>query len=56
MGTGIIILLVILAILAVIILMAWQKPDVFRVERRARINAPSDLVFSQIHGRKRTLP
>jgi Polyketide cyclase / dehydrase and lipid transport len=49
MGIGTSILLIILAILAVIILMAWQKPDVFRVERRARINAPADIVFNQIN-------
>ncbi|OYU48681.1 MAG: polyketide cyclase [Rhizobiales bacterium PAR1] len=49
MGAGTIILFVILAVLAVIILIAWQKPNSFRIERKDVIAAPMDLVFAQIN-------
>lgn len=49
MGAFSLIALVLAIVVGSIFLLALRKPDVFRVERRAIINAPADDVFAQIN-------
>jgi hypothetical protein len=53
MDNGTILLLAILVIVFLVVdvalFMAWRKPDIFRVERRATIHAPAETVFAGIN-------
>ena len=44
---------VVLATIAVILVYAWTRPDSFRVERSASLNAPAEKIFPYIDGLKR---
>ena len=47
------IVIIIFGLIAGVLILAATKPDVFRVERRASIDAPPDAVFTQLNDFKR---
>jgi uncharacterized protein YndB with AHSA1/START domain len=43
------VLVIVVVAVDIVLFKAWRKPDIFRVERRAVINAPAEAIFAEVN-------